>query len=88
MTDQIPAEVVQPVKGTVGISFINPTPMWATWIFRVEFFANKAFLLWMSSTNIIHPEQMKGIVGTLAAIDFFVWGIGKSIGVKPPEDVK
>lgn len=80
------AEVTKQVKGTTTLSFADPTPRWATWVFRVEFFLNKALLMWITSTNIVAPEHIKGVVATLAAIDFFVWGIGRSIGVKPPEN--
>lgn len=81
-----PAEVVQQVKGTVGISFNSPTPMWATWIFRVEFFLNKALMMWIASTDIIPSNKLKVVIATFTAVDFFVWGIGRSIGVRPPDD--
>lgn len=85
-TETVQAEVIKPVKGTVGISFKNPTPQWANIIFRVQFFANKAVLYYLAGTSLIPPDKIKQDILILASVDLFVWGIAKSIGVKPPEN--
>ena len=72
-------------KGKLVISLTQPTPMWATWIFRVQFFANKAILFYLAGTTLIPPDMIKQDILILASVDLFVWGIAKSLGIKPPE---
>jgi hypothetical protein len=86
-------ETAEQVKGTLKIGaqgIVNPTPMWATWIFRIEFFLNKALLYYFTTTTTaqMSAEEVKHWLVVLIAIDGFVWGIGKSMGIKPPEDSK
>lgn len=61
----------------------NPTPMWATWLFRIEFVASKAVLMWITATTLItNPTTVKELVLILTVIDFATWGFGRLIGVK------
>lgn len=64
------------------ISVSSPAPKWATWLFRIEFFANKAFLLWLAATKIITPDNIQEILVAAVAIDTFIWGLGRGLGVK------
>lgn len=83
--DSQPAMVEEQVKGKVGWSIKNPSPLWATYTFRIQFFANKALMLYLAGTDTITPENIKHYLLILASIDLFVWGFAKSIGIKPPE---
>jgi len=79
-------ETTKQSTGSLVISLSHPTPMWAIMIFRVEFLLNKAFMMWVSTTNIVPSAKLQMFIGTMTAIDFFVWGIGRSLGIKPPDD--
>lgn len=78
-------QVEEQALGKLSLSIKSPTPMWATWAFRIQFCFNKAFLFWVTSVDMFNAAELKTIIATCAAIDLFVWGIGRSIGVKPPE---
>lgn len=73
-------------KGTLSFSVKYPTPMWATWVFRVEFFANKAFLFYLAGADGFDAHTIKMAILIAGTVDMFVWGIGKSLGIKPPEN--
>lgn len=79
-------ETTRQSAGSLVLSFKHPTPMWMILVFRVEFFLNKAFMMWVSSSDIIPSTKLKMFLATMTAIDFFVWGIGRSLGIKPPDD--
>lgn len=74
-------QVEREMRGKTVVSFSKPTPMWATWIFRVEFLLNKAILMVLSASHLWTPEQVKESLIWIAAIDFFVWGIARGLGV-------
>lgn len=69
----------------VVLSVSKPTPMWATWIFRIEFWINKTFLFLLAQGAFEGIEMKKALIWALA-IDGFVWGIGRMLGIKKPED--
>ena len=64
------------------VSFNQPTPAWATWVFRVVFFMTTGLSIWIASTNLIDDGGKVEIMTALKALDFVVWGIGKGLGVK------
>lgn len=79
MADTQPVETTVEQSGKVkfGMQGLNnPTPKWATYIFRAEFLLNKAIMLFFYSD--LTPLQIK----ILACIDFLVWGAGRFVGVK------
>lgn len=89
MTDQLQeAEVVKAVPGKLGWSIKAPTPFWATLAFRIQFCANKAVMFWLAGTDSMTAAQIKSKVLLLTSIDIFVWALGRSIGIKPPEESK
>lgn len=79
-------QVTKTVKGTLGISVTNPTPMWATWAFRIEFFLNKSVLIYLAGTKHMTVDHIQELLLIFSAIDVFVWGIGRSLGIKPPDE--
>lgn len=83
-----PVVVEQPVvtTGKLVFSFNHPTPLWAIWVFRTEFWLNKAIIGWLAFTHMLPAHQALETVGILAAIDGFVWGMAQSLGIKK-EDV-
>ena len=70
------------IKGTTTFAPGSPSPMWATWMFRI------VFLLTMGATIIIAgdttiPDGLKvRIFLYMKGFDFVVWGIAKGLGVK------
>lgn len=81
-------EVVKSVPGKLAWSIKSPSPMWATWAFRIQFCANKAIMFWLSGTDSMTTSQIKSKILLLTSIDMFVWALGRSIGIKPPDDTK
>jgi hypothetical protein len=69
------------VTGTTVLSFTKPTPVWATWIFRGEFIINKCLMMYLSGTTHTVVD-LKNDILILTIIDFGVWMLAKSIGVK------
>ena len=79
-----PATDTVNVKGTTkfGLNQVtNPTPMWATWVFRIEFLLNKTFMIWVAATASIPKEHLNEMILYASLIDGFFWGIGKFIGI-------
>lgn len=77
-----PAMVQEQVPGKVVFSFKKPTPLWATWIFRVVFVMNFAGAAWIAGTDSIKPTAKVQDMLILTIIDRAVWGIGKGMGIK------
>lgn len=69
------------VKGTVVASFKLPSPVWATWFFRGEFIINKCLMMYLSGTTHTVVD-LKNDILILTIVDFGVWMLAKSIGVK------
>ena len=63
------------MKSKTVFSFKQPTPAWATWLFRI------VFLLTTAATIVIAAEL--GVY--MKAFDFVIWGIARGIGVKKEE---
>lgn len=79
-----PAQDTVNIKGTTRFGLnqvVKPTPMWATWVFRIEFLLNKTFMIWVAATSSIPKEHLNEIILYASLIDGFVWGIGKFIGI-------
>lgn len=63
------------------ISLNKPTPSWVNWIFRTEFVLNKVVLFILGSSALFTPNQVKEAVIWIGALDLFVWGMGRFIGM-------
>jgi hypothetical protein len=64
------------------ISVNEPTPKWATWVFRIIFLLTSAALIILAADPTI-PDGVKFRVSLyLKAADVVVWGIGRALGVK------
>lgn len=68
------------VFGAEGLK--NPTPKWATNVFRGFFIANKVLTFWFASTKLIPLSALPEIIIGLNAIDFGVWLTARFLGVK------
>lgn len=70
------------VEGKTVISINKPTPMWATWVFRIVFLLTTAATIIIAADPGI-PDDMKVRIGVyLKALDVFIWGIGRGLGVE------
>ncbi len=90
MSDQplVDAQVVEPTRGTTkfGVGQLsNPTPMWATYLFRAEFILNKVLLFVLSASSLFTPEQVKESLVWIGAVDLAVWTFGRFLGVSKDE---
>ena len=74
---------VSDTKSVLSLNSLSrPTPAWVNWVFRVQFVANKAILMWLGSTSLVNVDNLREIILALGVIDFAVWGIGRFIGLK------
>ena len=67
------------------ISIKSPTPNWATWVFRIVFWLNKAILAAVTADPGISADMKVRIAVYLSAIDGFVWTVSRGLGVKIDE---
>lgn len=67
-------------KTVLAVPFTKPVPAWVTWIFRIQFILNKAFLFWLGSTSLVNPASIPELMTTAATIDLIVWGVGRFFG--------
>ncbi len=81
-TETTTVETEKELKGKPVFSFSLPTPKWAIYVFRTEFFINKALMLWLTGTTIVPTENAKEYILILVAIDTVVWGLSRSIGIR------
>jgi hypothetical protein len=63
-------------------SFKQPTPAWATWVFRIVFILTTAAIMLIAAEPDI-PDNLKIKLGAyLKALDFVIWSIARGLGVK------
>ena len=73
------------VTGKTVLSINAPTPMWATWIFRIVFLLTTTATFIIASDPAI-PDALKVRIGIyLKGLDFVIWGLGRFIGVEKPD---
>jgi len=83
MTDQLQeVSTTKDVKGTVTFAPGSPSPIWATWTFRIIFLANKAATVLIAAEDMFTDKMKIKIFLYMSAVDLFVWGIAKGLGVK------
>jgi len=64
------------------ISIQSPTPMWATWVFRITFILTTAATMVIAADPTI-PDGVKVRIGAyLKGLDFVIWGISRMLGVQ------
>lgn len=68
------------VIGMKGIN--NPTPMWATWIFRIVFLLTTAATFIIAGDVRIDGGTKAQIFMYMKAFDFVIWGLGRGIGIE------
>lgn len=76
------ATVEKTVTGKTTWSPGSPTPMWATWVFRIFFNVTLAAFIWIGSTGTIADDHKVELMLVLKVLDNLIWGIGKGLGVK------
>ena len=69
-------------KNRTILSFQQPTPAWATWIFRIVFLLTTAATIIVAAEPDINDKAKVKISVYLKAFDFVVWGIGRGLGVR------
>lgn len=81
MADEIiDVEKTVKMKGRTTFAPGSPTPLWAIWGFRIEFVANKMYLMYLSGTS--HAIDIKELLLYATIIDFGTWAIANMMGVK------
>ena len=64
------------------VSISQPTPKWATWLFRIVFLITTAGMIWVGATRLIQDDSKVEIMLAMKVLDVVVWGIGRGLGVK------
>lgn len=78
-------QTTTPAKGNLVLSVNEPTPMWATWGFRIVFLLTTAISIWLAGTHLVSDANKVEIIVAMKAIDVAVWGLGKMLGIQKPE---
>lgn len=60
-----------------------PTPLWATWVFRIVFILTTAAVFLIGQTALISAPAKVEIMVWLKTLDMVVLGISKLFGVVP-----
>lgn len=81
MPEQQEVETSKPMTGKTVISFTKPTPMWATWVFRIIFLLTSAVLVIIAADNSISDEVKFKVALYLKGADIVIWGIARGLGV-------
>lgn len=84
-TDTTEVLTTDSVKGKLRLSISDPTPMWATWIFRIVFLLTTGAAIWVAGTKLIATDNKIEIMLALKTIDFMIWGLGKLLGIQKPD---
>ncbi|MBK7110460.1 MAG: hypothetical protein KA954_12010 [Chitinophagales bacterium] len=81
MSDLKKVEVVKEVQGKTVLSFSKPTPLWATWTFRIVFLLTTAATIIIAGETHIPDDVKTRIFLYMKGLDFVVWGIGRGLGI-------
>lgn len=76
------AEVTEQIPGKLVVSLKQPTPKWATWIFRAVFLLTTAATIIIAARNDIADNQKVLIMVYMKAFDVVIWGMGRGLGIK------
>lgn len=80
---QIPtADAAHETPGKTVISISRPTPAWATWVFRAVYWMVFGIGVWLAATNVVSDKHKFEILLALSALDRFIWGMARGLGVK------
>jgi len=60
-----------------------PTPLWATWVFRITFIVTTAMTFWIGSTGLLSNPAKIEIITALKSLDMVVLGLSKLLGIVP-----
>jgi hypothetical protein len=72
------------VYGIAGLQ--NPTPKWATWLFRGEFLLNKGLTIILAGTHAIPQDKLAEYILWVTAIDTVFWAFARQVGIQKPEE--
>jgi hypothetical protein len=81
MDNTTTVEVEKELTGKTVLSFQKPTPMWATWAFRIVFCLTTAATMILTAEPSVSDAVKVRIFLYMKAFDFIVWFFGKSIGI-------
>ena len=85
----MPEQIVEQKKEVVGkttLSITKPTPMWATWVFRIVFILTGVAIFVIAADPAIHAETKVRIGIYLKGLDVTIWAITRMLGVDVSRD--
>ncbi len=83
MPENIEAEKTETITNSkTVVNFKLPSPVWATWMFRIIFLLTTAGSIWIAATGMIPDNNKVEILLAMKVLDVVIWGIGRGLGVK------
>ncbi len=74
------------VTGTTVLSFTKPSPVWATWLFRIVFILTGVATFIIAADPALEAATKVRIGIYLKGFDMVIWGITRAIGVDVSRD--
>lgn len=76
-----------PVQGKTVLSFTKPTPVWATWAFRIIFIITGVATFIIAADPGISADTKVRLGVYLKGLDLLIWGLTRAIGVDISRDM-
>lgn len=86
MAENQTVEQKKEVTGKTVLSLNKPTPMWATWVFRIVFILTGVAIFVISADPAILAETKVRISIYLKGLDLLIWGLTRALGVDISRD--
>lgn len=87
MSEEKTIEVQKKVDGKTVLSFEKPTPMWATWVFRIVFVMTGVATFIIAADPAISESTKIRLGIYFKGFDMFIWGVTRAIGVEVTRDL-
>ena len=68
-------KVVSVTNAKTVVSFKLPSPVWATWVFRIVYWLVFAFTLWLASTKLVPEANKVELILVASILDKVVWSL-------------
>lgn len=81
MSDLKKVEGVKEMQGKTVVSFSKPTPVWATWLFRIVFLLTATATIIIAGEDHIPDDVKTRIFLYMKGLDVLVWGLARGLGI-------
>jgi hypothetical protein len=88
MSETTQVETEKKVEGKTVMSLKLPTPMWATWVFRIFFILTGIATFIIAADPGIQDDTKVRLGIYLKGADMLIWGVTRAIGVEVTRDLE